>query len=217
MGLEELLLDLERVMKNKRIRSIVESRVKEFEENKREGDNLKWFEELILCILTANSSAKIGLKCVEALKKNNLILNGSEGKLEEILKKNGHRYYQIRAKYIVEARKYGTKIKDIIMEIKGVKRKREWLVKNIRGIGMKEASHFLRNVGFFEVAIIDRHILKILIGYNLIDPTLKKKTLTVRRYLKIENLLRQIGRKVGLKPGILDLYLWYMSTGKILK
>ena len=216
MGLEELLLDLERVMKNKRVSSIVESRVKEFEENKREGDNLKWFEELILCILTANSSAKIGLKCVEALKKNNLILNGSERELEEILKKNGHRYYQIRAKYIVEARKYGTKIKDIIMEIKGVKRKREWLVKNVKGLGYKEASHFLRNIGLGKsFAILDRHILKNLKRYGVIETI--PKTLTKKRYLEIEKNMKEFSKKIGIRIDELDLLFWSEETGEVFK
>jgi len=36
----------------------------------------------------------------------------------------------------------------------------EWLVKNLTGLGYKEAGHFLRNIGSGKIAILDRHILR---------------------------------------------------------
>ena len=38
-----------------------------------------------------------------------------------------------------------------------------------------------------------------------------------KKYLEIEGLLRKIAGKTGLTLGELDLYLWYLETGKILK
>jgi len=47
---------------------------------------------------------------------------------------------------------------------------REWLIRSIRGIGYKEASHFLRNIGLGEnLAILDRHILKNLKFFGVIE------------------------------------------------
>lgn len=49
----------------------------------------------------------------------------------------------------------------------------------------KEASHFLRNVGFGEnIAILDRHILRNLVKLEVIDEL--PKTLTPKLYLEIE-------------------------------
>jgi len=216
VGLAELIEDVVKVKSNSRVRKLVEKRVEEFIKMK-EADENKWFEELVFCILTANSSAKIGLKAIEKLKKEKALLEGPIEKVEEVLRKVGHRYAKKRAEYIILARKLIPGLKRRIISIKGINNKRMWLVQNVMGIGMKEASHFLRNVGYFDVAIIDRHILKILSGYDIIDKTFNKRTLTIKRYLKIENILKKIAKSVDLKPGILDLYLWYMSTGKVLK
>lgn len=216
MGLNELIEDIERIMKKDRVKRIIDERVKEFIEMGKAG-NERWFEELVFCILTANSSAITGLRAVEKLREENLIFNGSKEEIEEALRKVGHRYARRRAEYIVLARKYSSNIKETLASIDGIYKKRDWLSKNIKGIGIKEASHFLRNVGYFNLAIIDRHIIRILKAYNLVNSTLDRKTITKKKYIKIENLIKRIAKKLNLKPGILDLYLWYMSTGKILK
>jgi len=91
---------------------------------------------------------------------------------------------------------------------------RDWLVGNVRGLGLKEASHFLRNVGFFDVAIIDFHIIDLLVGKGLIK---RPRSLSRRRYLEVEGVLRKIADKAKMSLGELDLYLWYLETGKVLK
>lgn len=79
---------------------------------------------------------------------------------------------------------------------------------------MKESSHFLRNIGYFDVAIIDKHIINLLVSEELIE---KPKTISVKKYLDIEKLLRELAYKTELTLGELDLYLWSEETGKILK
>ena len=133
--------------------------------------------------------------------------------LREKLRSFGHRFYSKRAEYIVEARRYAESLKKIVTDL-GEFLAREWLVKNVKGIGYKEASHFLRNVGYFNLAILDRHILSVLSEHGIIE---KPKTLTRRRYLEIEGKMRDLAEKVDLSLGELDLYLWYMKTGKVLK
>ncbi|MDX1799069.1 MAG: N-glycosylase, partial [Candidatus Lokiarchaeia archaeon] len=91
---------------------------------------------------------------------------------------------------------------------------REWIVKNVKGIGYKEASHFLRNIGYTEYAIVDFHIVDLLVKYNIIE---KPKTMTKSKYLEIEKVLKSIGKELELNMAELDLYLWYLETGKILK
>ena len=121
----------------------------------------------------------------------------------------------MRAKYIVEARKYADSLKNIIKSFNDHNELRKWLVKNVKGVGFKEASHFLRNIGYGNLAIIDFHIIDVLTKYKLIKKP--KVPPTERRYLEIESLLRKIAEKLGLNLAELDLYLWYMETGKILK
>jgi N-glycosylase/DNA lyase len=104
-------------------------------------------------------------------------------------------------------------LKTIILSLEREER-REWLVKNIKGFGFKEASHFLRNIGFDDYAIIDSHILDLLERYKFIK---QPKTLTRKKYMEIEKILQTIATQTNLTLAELDLYLWYMETGKIFK
>ena len=76
----------------------------------------------------------------------------------------GVRFRNVKSENIAIARKFfkenslSEKLKEDTFEI------REWLVENVRGMGYKESSHFLRNIGLGEnIAILDRHILKNLV------------------------------------------------------
>ena len=78
---------------------------------------------------------------------------------------------------------------------------------------MKEASHFLRNIGY-DIAIIDFHIIDILKMNGIIKKSVK---LDKNNYMEIENKLRNLAKSAKLTMAELDLYLWYMETGKVLK
>ena len=101
------------------------------------------------------------------------------------------------------------------MKTRGQRAAREWVAVNIKGLGYKEASHFLRNVGYFDLAILDRHILAVMKDYGLIDSI--PSSLSRKKYLEIEKKFFELSELTSIKPGILDFYLWYMRTGKVLK
>ena len=211
MGFESLLGEIRRVMEDHEIRSIVRSRIKSFESMLRKPDK-EIFKEVAFCILAANFSASRSMKIIEALGDRLLELDSEELALE--LKRLGHRYPRLRAKYIVKARK---RLREMVKSIQAADDEfqlRGWLVRNIKGLGFKEASHLLRNLGCKNLAIIDLHILRILRRYGLIS---ELKSLTRRRYLEIEKLLRRMAKELGITLAELDLYLWYMDSGKILK
>ncbi len=92
---------------------------------------------------------------------------------------------------------------------------REWLVKNIKGYGYKEASHFLRNIGFEELAILDRHVLKNLKNYGVIEEV--PKSLTPKKYKEIEEKMRRFSKSVDIPISHLDLLFWSNETGEIFK
>jgi N-glycosylase/DNA lyase len=175
--------------------------------------NEYWFSEMCFCILTANSSARLGMKIQETLGTEGF-LNLSEQEILGCLKKFGHRFGEKRANFIAKARDF-RKIKDKIMEIGDEGKAREWLAENVMGLGYKEASHFLRNVGYDDIAILDRHVLRIMTDYKLIREV--PKTLTRRRYLELEGILRTLAMEVNMPLSKLDLYIWYMKTGTVLK
>ena len=41
--------------------------------------------------------------------------------------------------------------------------------------------------------------------------------MTKDKYIEIENILRNLAREVELDLASLDLYMWYIETGKVLK
>lgn len=210
MTLEQLLNELRRLIETDTKR-LVDEKIRSFIQL-RSKDITEIFKELCFCILAAGYSAEKSLRIQERI--NDGFLQLPEEELVEELRKLGHRYPETRAKYIVRARRKLDQVKNVLDTLVDCKQIREWLVENIDGLGYKEASHFLRNIGCLEVAIIDFHILNLLERYEITE---KPRTLTRKKYLEIEKTLEEISRIVGLKPGELDLYLWYMETGKIVK
>lgn len=205
------LLDSIHNLRESNTRNLVDLRLRDFRKVG-ESSNDEIFKELCFCILTANFSADKSIKAQMEI--GDGFLTASEPDLTEKLRDLGHRYPNVRARYIVGAREYKDSMKAILKALVDGNELREWFVKNIKGIGFKEASHFLRNIGYTDFAIIDFHIIDVLVRYGII---VRPKTLTKSRYLKIEGLLKEIARVSGLNLAELDLYLWYMETGKILK
>jgi N-glycosylase/DNA lyase len=130
--------------------------------------------------------------------------------VKEALTLAGVRFHNRKAEYIREAFK-SFKLVEKALEVKSSKA-REILLK-IKGLGMKEASHFLRNVGREDVAIIDRHILRWLErqGYEV------PGTVTAKKYLETERVLMEISEDRGESLAEMDLRIWAEMTGKVLK
>ncbi|MFA5382303.1 MAG: N-glycosylase/DNA lyase [Candidatus Micrarchaeia archaeon] len=190
------------------IKSKINLRLMEFKQRKTANEI---FKELCFCILTANYTAEGGIRIQKSI--NNGFLTLNEEELKERLKKEKYRFPNIRADYIYSNRNKIIDLKKTLEQKKG-NELREWIVKNIKGIGYKEASHFLRNIGYLNYAIIDFHIIDLLVKHKLIK---KPKTLTKNKYLEIEKILTKIAKKLNITLGELDLYLWYIETGKVLK
>ena len=204
------LVDKINVLKKSEISHIVNNRIKEFKDlNKKSNEEL--FRELCFCILTANFNAEKSIKIQDEI--GECFFTDSKEELSKKLRDYGHRYPNARAGYISESIKCKDKLKEVT-QFHDKESIRDWLVNNIKGLGYKEASHYLRNIGFDDYAIIDFHIVDILAKYNLIK---KPITITKKKYLEIEDLLRKLAKKTNLTLAELDLYLWYMETGKILK
>jgi N-glycosylase/DNA lyase len=177
------------------------------------------FAELCFCLLTPQSSAKVCWEAVTALKQRTLLLKGLPAELEPYLR--SVRFSESKAKYIVEARSMFSKdgnlqLKSQISSFYNPFELREWLVENVKGLGYKEASHFLRNIGLGEgFAILDRHILRNLSQLGVISEI--PATITKKRYLEIEERLRRFATEIDIPMADLDLLFWSKETGWIFK
>jgi len=211
---KELFEEVRKLAGDPAVRKVVKQRIREFRATRSE-DSYRWFEELVFCILTAYSSAEVGLRCVKALKEKNHIFRGSRDMVRKTLEEAGHRFALRRAEYIVLARNGSRELKENVLRMGNAMAAREWLVKEFKGIGWKEGSHFLRNVGFLDVAILDRHVLRVMSEHGLIEE--EAKSLSKKKYLKHENILRKVSSELRMPLGELDLYLWYMKTKCVFK
>lgn len=178
--MKELLNKIQELKKSE-IKKTIDSRIKEFEEIG--NDPEKIFQELCFCILTVNYNAKGAIKIQDKI---NDFSSLPEESLSKKLKELGHRFPKKRAEYICLASR---KKKELLKALDSLSNKelRKWLVDKTKGLGYKESSHFLRNIGYKNFAIIDFHIIDLLSSHRLIK---KPKTLTKKKYLEIERVLQ---------------------------
>jgi len=203
---------------HRRKQEAVQSRLNEFRQIFEKGDEAI-FKELCFCILAANSSAEMGMKTLAAIE--DIVLEAELPTLRQRLSR-GFRYWRVRPSYIVHTRdylhkEYGFKLCELLQSFSDHDARRNFLVFNrdIKGIGFKEASHFLRNIGFRGYAILDKHILNCLTELGVIRKN--RKPLNPIRYQRIERKMRAFAARIGIDMDELDLLLWSRKTGKILK
>ncbi len=202
-------------MKNK-----IRSRLNDFKRIWKSGNEEDIFAELVFCLLTPQSKAKSCDDAVGCLLERDLLLKGNKSQIAKELR-GKVRFHNTKAKNIVEARKIFSErgklsIKKQIARFNNARETREWLVENIKGLGYKEASHFLRNIGKGEnLAILDRHILKNLELLGVINeiPT----SISKKKYLEIEKRMKEFSEDVKIPMSHLDLLLWYKETGEVFK
>lgn len=225
---QELIKEMQKKQKQ-----VINKRLSEFEQTYKKG-NKEIFKELCFCILTANASAKGGMKAIEAL--NNLIFTGSEKEISNALHKAGYRFWRKRANYIVETRnamqrQCNMELKNLIeKKRKNTEELRAFFADNAKGIGMKEASHFLRNIGFRGYAILDKHIVNCLHEVKVFESKEKSSEQSEGRprtevrmpknkkqYLEMESKMKYFSKRIKVPMAELDLILWSSKTGEILK
>jgi N-glycosylase/DNA lyase len=199
-------------------KNAIQQRLIEFQQVMQRSDE-EVFGELAFCLLTPQSSAKVCWDAVTKVKQQTLLLKGKPADLEPFL--GQVRFGESKARYIVEAREMFTKdgrvqLKSRIQSFYNPFELREWLVENVKGLGYKEASHFLRNIGLGEnFAILDRHILRNLASLGVIPEI--PVSITKKRYLEIEEKLRRFAAEIGIPMADLDLLFWSKETGWIFK
>jgi N-glycosylase/DNA lyase len=197
----------------------IKRRLDEFGSVGERADDRELWEEMVFCFFTGGCSAVMGLRSVEAIR--HVLMDGDQQQIANALA-GSHRYPNARAKYVIHSRKFlkehlNMKLGEKLRSFDCPLERRDWLVreKGIKGLGYKEASHYLRNVGFRGYAILDKHVLNCLAELKIIDDPKPPNTRT--KYLTVEDKLRKLTRRLKIDFDELDLVLWSMKTGVILK
>ena len=197
----------------------IRARLAEFEAVWQQGTNEKLWEEMVFCFFMGGCSAKMGLRSVEAVKP--ILISGDHEELMNALV-GVHRYPRARAGYIVASRDFlqdhcNLQLREKLQSFEDDIARRDWLVKEkrIKGLGYKEASHYLRNIGFKGYAILDKHILRSLAELGYIEDPKPPGNRT--KYLATEQKLKKLAADLKIDFDELDLVLWSLKTGEILK
>ena len=196
----------------------IQAQLDEFNQVREKADDKKVFEELTFCILTSAVGPKVGSRSLDAIK--DILSEAGPEELAERL--TGVHKYPEKAYYIVHTRdylksEYGLKMNDLVNSFKDPFELREFfaLNKDIKGLGLTQASHFLRNIGRKGYAILDRNVVRSLNDLGVLDnpkpPTTKKK------YLEAEEKMQGFADELGISIEELDMLLWSKKTGHIPK
>jgi len=165
--------------------------------------------ELVFCINSPQTRYETNIKGDELVHLIQRFDSITENELSNIYK-GRIRFHRRKAHFCIEAYKKIDEIINVVFDkTKGAKDKRDWLYENITGLGMKEASHFMRNIGMDngELAILDVHILKSL-GYP-------KNFISSRsEYLGLEDDFIKIAKSQNKSAGELDLEIWEKFRAK---
>lgn len=178
------------------------------------------FEEMCFCILTPQSSALAADRAMRYAVGTKLLYHGSRQSIADAIARSGVLYPENKARFIVEAREKFIDERTRTMSIRSLLAQdpmeaRENVVENVKGLGYKEASHFLRNIGYGGLAILDRHILRTLVEAGVLDQL--PNALSRKTYLDIEQKVLAYARRLGIPPDALDLVMWSAKTGRVFK
>jgi len=182
-------------------------RIRNFINNCSIKDDECLFGELCFCLLTPQSRARICRGAINKLKTDKKLFTANLEELKNYLK--GVRFPNVKAGRIVEAREKLPELKKNLNL--SSEELREWLMNNIKGLGLKESSHFMRNIGFKGLPIIDAHIQNFLrkIGFYT-----KIGSLTRKQYLELENKFLELAKELDIPVEELDIAIWLYQSGE---
>ena len=122
-----------------------------------------------------------------------------------------YRFPRIRARQLAEARDSvsSQSLSERLLEVSEPKKMRYALVEEISGLGPKQSSMFLRNVGITnELSILDTHVLRFMYIQKLLPSFDKAKVNSLSAYEQIETIMVAYAEMLGYPVGFLDLAIW---------
>lgn len=175
----------------------------------------KYFYELCFCICTPQSKASSALAVQNELEKLDFLNNDFDPTPILRKKDNYIRFHNQKSNRLLIIKEQWPIIKAILDSDLESQEKREWINNNVNGIGRKESAHYLRNIGYTDLAILDRHILKHLVTCGVFSeiPNISTKS----RYDEVSQNFLVFSKNVGIPMDELDLLFWAEEAGEILK
>lgn len=199
----------------------------------------KLLSELVLCILSSQEKYEVALGIMKSLRKENSLRiprNKSEFKeikkdIRNTLKKpvqfiSNEKEYSRRLRFFVKKGQYiidtleniylkGLTIREILKQEDCIQETRKNIISYSCGLGPKQASMFLRNIGYHsEFAVLDKHVIDYMRMMGLTRIT-ENNFSSMTSYQKIETKLKSYADTYHVNLLHLDLAIW--TTMRTLK
>jgi N-glycosylase/DNA lyase len=189
-----------------------------------------WYE-LIACILGSQTKYELAQAFTKHLQTSHILdfeimkndFNNFEQKLIDTLSQKiifnfnnitvtqRYRYPRSKANYIRrtgESIYNNSSLRNLLLEYNNPFDTRKLLISNAVGIGPKQASLFLRNIGYADnLAILDVHVLRYMSLLHLFSFPVKNIGIT-SIYERVESILRKYAETLNTKLSNLDLAIW---------
>lgn len=202
-------------------------------------DESKLLSELVLCILSSQEKYEVALAAIRELKKEkvfdnpkpNIAIGVIKDKINNILQKPFEfeidnkqylrrlRFYSKKAQYIISTIEniYSNDltIKKILLMGNCTNETRKTIISYSSGLGPKQASMFLRNIGYYtEYAVLDKHIIDYMRLMGLTTES-KSSFSNIALYQQVEKKLKTFAESLNINLLHLDLAIW--TTMRTLK
>jgi N-glycosylase/DNA lyase len=194
-----------------KFRPVIESRLREFAAVPSE----EYFYELLYCLLTPQTKAEHAQQAVDELR--GLGFPAKDVDVAGVLRTSTRyvRFHNQKAERIRRLQEDWDRIQGQLTAGIDSVSLREWLVAHVHGYGWKEASHALRNIGHFDLAIIDRHVITHLVRTETIPE--KPRYVSPKLYLELERRFVDLAARFDCRLQELDLLFWGIEEGTIRK
>jgi len=201
----------ELIIQYKQLKPAIDKRLKEFAAVPSD----EYFYELCFCLCTPQSKARNAFEIQKILMERDF--RNKPFDPTELLRNPDHyiRFHNQKAKRLLALRDMYYLVEAVLNSNASDPEKRLSINKLVNGIGMKESSHFMRNIGYRNLSILDRHILKHLTKYGVYDKV--PKVGNAKQYLEAEKRFFVFSAEVGIPVDELDLLFWSAEAGEILK
>lgn len=199
----------------------------------------KLLSELVLCILSSQEKYEVALSAMKELQNQNALrVPKNKNEFREIKSqikstlqnpieyKSNEKTYSRRLRFFVKKAQYiiGTieniylndlTIREILRQEECIQETRKNIISYSYGLGPKQASMFLRNIGYHsEFAVLDKHVIDYmkLMGLTSVSET---SFSNISAYQKMEMKLKSYAESFNLNLLHLDLAIW--TTMRTLK
>ena len=141
---------------------------------------------------------------------SSLVFNVLSGQRRDLPHSGRHRFSKIRTGQLARARNALVQepLTDRLAKGESPQYLRQNLVADISGLGPKQASMFLRNIGMsYDLAILDTHVLRFMDMQDLM-PMDQARVSTVAGYERVEGVVVRYADTLGCPAGYLDWAIW---------